>query len=991
MNVSGMPLLVGMMLLSSGGEESSTLPAGFFPGTARLRLEVDGRAVRVPLPAAWATGDELSVSPLEGIRIRLERGEDGSRGAVTWLDLRPAPRARCRVRLEIVPHLDGRGRSAWLSGPAGRVARLVAAGGEGLDFARGLYVAATDQGFDLSATWEGISIRRIEGPGSGRAAFALAGETPAGREVSLLGWEVRSDVLSGQGWLPPVGGRASGARAVGSPLLSSPGILSAGDVPAEELLRIARSLHLALGGEGPVYVELGDGWQADARRLLRGPGRDWSRPDPKAFPDGISVFARTLREASGTLGLWLVPFGTSRPGAFEERPEAYVRDAKGRVVHGGWLGAAVLDPTVAPGRERLRALVDELRKEQVGALRLAGLGRTLDFFRLHQPSLGDRGVGPVGALERGLATLRDAAGAEMLLLGDSDTPDDALGFLDGVRCGVAPGDRGSRWERDLAATARRSWLKGRLLDVEAPLLGERPAGATLGTAGVAGRLALAALTGQRVMLDPSWLGATDLDARAVETLRALPDVRPLAMAPRAAPPDAWVVEVGSGPASRPHLIVGLFPGRDGEGARRLRLGPGDLSIDGVRTDRWILVDRTRGRLHGRSSLPIDFWVEAGEHRLLALYPDLGRPQVVGIDGRGWSHARRLVGVRWDPRAAALTGRLDLRERETREVWIFCPPAWDPEEATAGGSPVDARRDRSLLRLRLERVPDDRTGGAPPEGDATGIGWSVRFRPRRPADVPRLDRPPSVRPRLGWSAQDRRPRLTWDPDGSGYLVTDRYAVYRDGTRVGTTTDCRFIDLGARPGATHRYGLRAERDPAIPVRDDDGGPRVTSPDGPMRELTYSPPPPRDAWLSDWAASVVRTRTSGTVSGIVYDASATGSPLVVRGKRYERGIGVWTPTAIGYELGGAYSRFEARVGIDDGGGLLGRAVFVVRGDGRELYRSEEVTGSDKDLTAVAVDVAGVGTLTLEVTAAPSPGETVPADWIEPRVLVDAAHEVP
>jgi len=88
--------------------------------------------------------------------------------------------------------------------------------------------------------------------------------------------------------------------------------------------------------------------------------------------------------------------------------------------------------------------------------------------------------------------------------------------------------------------------------------------------------------------------------------------------------------------------------------------------------------------------------------------------------------------------------------------------------------------------------------------------------------------------------------------------------------------------------------------------------------------------------------------------------------------------------YDIGGVFSSFSASVAIDDN---IRRprpgqtVVFVVRGDGRELWRSAAM-GPDDPLAALEVSVAGVKELELAVES--GDGESrfggLPADWIKP-----------
>lgn len=96
--------------------------------------------------------------------------------------------------------------------------------------------------------------------------------------------------------------------------------------------------------------------------------------------------------------------------------------------------------------------------------------------------------------------------------------------------------------------------------------------------------------------------------------------------------------------------------------------------------------------------------------------------------------------------------------------------------------------------------------------------------------------------------------------------------------------------------------------------------------------------------------------------FDRSVANGPLLVGGRRFERGIGVHAASRLEYAVSGAYQTFAADIGIDDSVRPRGDVVFRVEGDGRTLFDSGPVTGRDA-ARAITVDVTGVSTLALIV----------------------------
>jgi len=125
----------------------------------------------------------------------------------------------------------------------------------------------------------------------------------------------------------------------------------------------------------------------------------------------------------------------------------------------------------------------------------------------------------------------------------------------------------------------------------------------------------------------------------------------------------------------------------------------------------------------------------------------------------------------------------------------------------------------------------------------------------------------------------------------------------------------------------------------------------------------------------SELLETSASGSFAYMVRDRNWQGRPIALGQKTYAGGIGVsvWhEPCRATYDLaGGDWKRLRATIGIEidrkpqeleqkqkDGT----RVYFVVRGDGKELYRSPTFRW-DSPPVEMDVDVSGVKTLELEV----------------------------
>jgi hypothetical protein len=115
---------------------------------------------------------------------------------------------------------------------------------------------------------------------------------------------------------------------------------------------------------------------------------------------------------------------------------------------------------------------------------------------------------------------------------------------------------------------------------------------------------------------------------------------------------------------------------------------------------------------------------------------------------------------------------------------------------------------------------------------------------------------------------------------------------------------------------------------------------------------------------------------------DACAAGTPLLLAGQRYTRGIGMRARSSISFALPGKWNRFRASAGLDDEKAVASRgAVFRIVADGRKRLEFEiSNNGKARD---VDLDVSGVKVLRLQVEAGPGFEIGDYGNWIDARLL--------
>ncbi|MCL2104905.1 MAG: NPCBM/NEW2 domain-containing protein [Kiritimatiellaeota bacterium] len=106
--------------------------------------------------------------------------------------------------------------------------------------------------------------------------------------------------------------------------------------------------------------------------------------------------------------------------------------------------------------------------------------------------------------------------------------------------------------------------------------------------------------------------------------------------------------------------------------------------------------------------------------------------------------------------------------------------------------------------------------------------------------------------------------------------------------------------------------------------------------------------------------------------------GPLLEVGGRFFASGLYAHAPASYTYRLDGKWKTFATKYGLQDGNG--GTVVFVIMGDGKELFRSETVrSGAAKEQT---VPVAGVRQLELIVEDGGDGNGGDWGVWLEPRL---------
>lgn len=100
------------------------------------------------------------------------------------------------------------------------------------------------------------------------------------------------------------------------------------------------------------------------------------------------------------------------------------------------------------------------------------------------------------------------------------------------------------------------------------------------------------------------------------------------------------------------------------------------------------------------------------------------------------------------------------------------------------------------------------------------------------------------------------------------------------------------------------------------------------------------------------------------------------------YNQGIGAHANSTISYNLGGRFSKLTTEFGIDTEGGDQNKAIFIIQGDGRELYRSKPKGKYDLP-ESISVPIRKVNRLTLVIKTEGTNNNGLHTDWFNPKLI--------
>lgn len=441
---------------------------------------------------------------------------------------------------------------------------------------------------------------------------------------------------------------------------------------------------------------------------------DWLQHNEK-FPQGVDGWAESVRADGFEAGLWLSPFTVEMKAHIaREHPDAVLRDARGRPVHGGFLikrWIKGLDPTHPATQDYVREVISTVvHRWGIRYLKLDFLYCGALPGQRHDPTRSR-----AQALRDGLKLIRETAGEDVVILGCGCPFGPALGLVDIMR--VSP-DVAPEWyptvlgvrkpfRRDFSLPAarnsvsvslHRAWTHRRWWWLDADNLLVRPQ-QRLSAAEVQTLVTAMALTGSHLIL------SDDLPALPDERLRWAASLLPPLSDEQPALPTAFAQttpEVLATPvkgAAGTHVLIGLINWADAPRALTV-----EMATVGLPGDRPLLVCDFWGRsvyVHQGEILSTKLLPPHGA-ALLALRPVRPGPQAAGSDLHV-SMGGEITA--WEADEHKVIFVLNLGRKATGTLWLKLPSS--PTEAICKGQPIrTAATDTSGLYALPLSIEDE---------------------------------------------------------------------------------------------------------------------------------------------------------------------------------------------------------------------------------------------------------------------------------------------
>ncbi|HET7624321.1 MAG TPA: NPCBM/NEW2 domain-containing protein [Verrucomicrobiae bacterium] len=689
---------------------------------------------------------------------------------------------------------------------------------------------------------------------------------------------------------------------------------------------------------GANYVQIDDGWQGDG---TRNGGRDWTSVNPRNFPHGMASLATYIKSRGLTPGIWLAPHGQSNPQVVSNNPDVFLLKPDGTSASDTWEGRFLVDPTTPESQNYMKELFTRLAGWDYEYFKIDGQPIVVNEYRSKKQFMKNPSDDNVKLYRETLDSIRSAIGPNRYLLGCWGIPLEGAGIMNGSRTG---GDIVLGWggfQVALRPTMQYYYLHNivwysdpDVLCVRSPL--------TLDQARV--WATLEGLTGQALMSSDRLM---DLGEDRVELLRRVypaANIRPLDLFPSERNKRIWDLKIAH--LGRKYDVVGVFNfGTDK--AEQIRLDWKEL---GLPADKPVHVfDFWNKEYLGAWPAGFAIKVSPTSCRVLTLLPDSDRIQLISTSRhitQGWVDISAI-----NQNGNAFDGTSKVVEDDPYELRFVFPRGKNFTVAKAVARrgfhklPVEIFNHQGWAAVRFTSPK------------TTEVKWEIQFEPSDAYHFPPSEPAGLSVERAGLDGVN----LSWREQ---YYLNSGYQVYLNDELLGYTPMAEFPVRGLNPLTNYTARVKTVAE--------DGRESVRS-----AQIKFSIASMVPAELS--LTQLEPLHSTGRWRGFEIDEMLSGGPAVIGENHYEHALRAFVNSEAEFDLKGLYKTFSALAGLENSSGDSA-AEFIVLGDGKELWRSGSVRGSEAK--PVEVDITGIQKLTLRSTSSAGRRTRAQSVWANPTV---------
>ncbi len=693
---------------------------------------------------------------------------------------------------------------------------------------------------------------------------------------------------------------------------------------------------------GASHVQIDDGWQGTGHGL--GENRDWTTINNR-FPGGMNNLAAYIKSNGLLPGLWLAPHGQSNLEVVKRAPEAFLLKPDGTSASDTWEGKYLVDPSSNEGQAYIKNLFKTLSGWGYEYFKIDGQPIVVREYRSKKEFMKNPNDDTDELYRNTLRSMHEAIGPNKYLLGCWVVPLEGIGIMNGSR---TSGDVHLDWRG--FKTALRSTMEYYYLHniawycdpdvmlVRNPLpLDQARVWATL-----------QGLTGQALMLSDRMMDLPEERLEIVKRVYPAVDIRPLDLFSIQRNKRIWDLKIN-------HLglnydVVGVF-NFNTDNASPIYVNWNDLGLNG---DVPVHVfDFWNKEYLGIYEKGIALDLPQTSCRVLTLVPSNSLIQLISTSRhitQGWVD---VTAQSYNEKTNIYKGSSKVVKNDPYELRFAFPKGSNYIIKSAVAVTSTGKIPVKIMNHQGWAVAEFISPVT------TEIKWEIRFEQDKMYSIPTQEPTELWIERVGFDGVN----IHWSHRMQEYTG---YQVSLNGELLGYTPSTLFPVRGLNPDKTNIIDIKT-------IGND------FSVSGKKASIRFSLRPmiPQSIYLSE-----LEPVNEGKGWRLPErNKTILGKAMKLGGKFYSKGMGVPTNSEIAYNLKGMFSTFSAIVGIDEENKKEGNAEFIVIADGKELWRSGEMTRS-AGTKELKLDIKGVNNLVLKVTRGAGGASGDQTNWADAKV---------